>query len=113
MGMILVKVVSNRRDLKLVIPPEEDILLIETRSEGRIDHAEHVGPFIAHFDERGRLLLLEILEASEVYIIADQGGPQGTGTSAGMINAGLDYTLPCPHYNKLRLPMPLKPCHAL
>jgi len=44
---------------------EEDVLVIETRSEGRIDHAEHVGPFIAHFDERGRLLLLEILEASE------------------------------------------------
>jgi uncharacterized protein YuzE len=44
---------------------EEDILMIETADDGVIDHAEHTGPLIAHFDRNGRLLLLEILDASE------------------------------------------------
>jgi len=44
---------------------EEDILMIETFPGGTIDHAEHTGPFIAHFDREGQLLLLEILDASQ------------------------------------------------
>jgi uncharacterized protein YuzE len=44
---------------------EADILMIETAPEGAIDHAEHTGPFIAHFGSDGQLLLLEILDASE------------------------------------------------
>lgn len=44
---------------------EEDILMIETTREGVIDHAEHMGSFIAHFSQEGQLLLLEILDASE------------------------------------------------
>jgi uncharacterized protein YuzE len=44
---------------------EEDILTIEMTSEGTVDHAEHTGPFIAHFSDDGQLLLLEILDASE------------------------------------------------
>lgn len=45
---------------------EEDILMIETLQEGVIDHAEQTGSFIAHFGKEGQLLLLEILDASEV-----------------------------------------------
>lgn len=45
---------------------EEDILMIETLPEGVIDHAEQTGTFIAHFSKEGQLLLLEILDASEV-----------------------------------------------
>jgi len=44
---------------------DADILMIETTREGTIDHAEHTGPFIAHFNQQGELLLLEILDASE------------------------------------------------
>lgn len=44
---------------------DEDVLTIETVREGAIDHAEHVGPMIAHFTQDGRLVLLEILDASE------------------------------------------------
>ncbi|MBC7260630.1 MAG: DUF2283 domain-containing protein [Chloroflexi bacterium] len=51
--------------MKLNYDREEDILMIELVSEGTIDHAEHTGPFIAHFSQDGRLLLLEILDASE------------------------------------------------
>lgn len=44
---------------------EVDILMIETMREGTIDHAEHTGPFIAHFSKDGQLVLLEILDTSE------------------------------------------------
>ena len=44
---------------------EEDILMIEIMPEGIIDHAEHMDGVIAHFTEDNRLVLLEILDASE------------------------------------------------
>mgnify|MGYP001311857009 CR=1 FL=1 len=43
----------------------EDILTVETGEDGILDHAEQVGDFIAHFSQDGRLLILEILDASE------------------------------------------------
>ncbi len=52
--------------MKLKYDREEDILTIETASDGVVDHAEHTGPFIAHFDPTGRLVLLEVLDASDV-----------------------------------------------
>jgi uncharacterized protein YuzE len=44
---------------------EEDILTIEIMPEGIIDHAEHVDGVIAHLTKDSRLVLLEILDASE------------------------------------------------
>jgi hypothetical protein len=43
---------------------KEDILTVEL-AEASIDHAEESGPLIAHFGEDDRLVLLEILEASD------------------------------------------------
>jgi uncharacterized protein YuzE len=43
---------------------KEDILVLEL-SQGVVDHAEESGPLIAHFSAEGKLVLLEILEASE------------------------------------------------
>ena len=54
--------------MRLSYDREEDILMIETTLEGIIDHAEHTGPFIAHFAEDGQLLLLEILDASDFLV---------------------------------------------
>ncbi len=34
--------------------------------KGRVDHAEEMGPFVIHFTKRGKPLLIEILDASEV-----------------------------------------------
>jgi uncharacterized protein YuzE len=51
--------------MKLHYDREEDILMLEMVGEGTIDHAEQSGPFIVHFSQDGRLLLLEILDASE------------------------------------------------
>jgi len=50
--------------MKVVYDREEDILTIEILPEAPIEHAEHSGPFIAHFDPQDRLVLLEILDAS-------------------------------------------------
>ena len=44
---------------------EEDILMIEIMPEGIIDHAEQVDGVIVHLTEDNRLVLLEILDASE------------------------------------------------
>lgn len=43
---------------------KEDILTLEL-SEAPIDHAEEGGPIIAHFSADDRLVVLEILEASD------------------------------------------------
>jgi uncharacterized protein YuzE len=43
---------------------KEDILVLEV-SKASIDHAEEAGPIIAHFSQDDRLVLLEILEASD------------------------------------------------
>ena len=43
---------------------KEDILTL-VMSEAPIDHAEEVGPIIIHFSPDDRLVLLEILEASD------------------------------------------------
>lgn len=43
---------------------KEDVLTLEL-SEAPIDHAEEAGPIIAHFSTDDRLVLLEILEASD------------------------------------------------
>ena len=43
---------------------KEDILVLEL-SSGVIGRAEEAGPLIAHFSVDGKLVLLEILDASE------------------------------------------------
>ena len=42
-----------------------DALLIYL-GNGKVDYAEEMGPFIVHFTKRGKPLLLEILDASDV-----------------------------------------------
>ena len=42
-----------------------DVLLIHA-GRGKIDRAEEMGPFVIHFTKRGKPLLIEILDASEV-----------------------------------------------
>ena len=42
-----------------------DALLIHV-GRGKVAHAEEMGPFVIHFTKRGKPLLIEILDASEV-----------------------------------------------
>lgn len=42
-----------------------DALLIHV-GKGKVDYAEEMGPFVIHFTKRGKPLLIEILDASEI-----------------------------------------------
>lgn len=57
---------------------EEDILTLEL-SEAPIDHAEEAGPLIAHFAADDRLVVLEILEASDFLSQLTKGAMQADG----------------------------------
>ena len=50
--------------MKVKYNRKEDVLILEL-SGASIDHAEEAEPIIAHFSEDDRLVLLEILEASD------------------------------------------------
>ncbi|MBA7707132.1 hypothetical protein ES703_115997 [subsurface metagenome] len=50
--------------MKISYDREEDILMYELSDEP-IDYAEEVGPIIVHFTKGGKMVLLEILDASE------------------------------------------------
>jgi uncharacterized protein YuzE len=50
--------------MKISYNRKDDILLFEV-GDGEIDYAEEMGPFIVHFNTKGKPLLLEILDASE------------------------------------------------
>lgn len=51
--------------MKLNYDQAQDILMVEIDGVGVIDHAEQSGPIISHFSAEGRLILLEVLDASE------------------------------------------------
>jgi uncharacterized protein YuzE len=51
--------------MKVRYDRHEDILVIEMLPEGIIDHAEQEDGVIVHLTEDGRVVLLEVLDASE------------------------------------------------
>lgn len=51
--------------MKIHYDREEDILSIELRSHGEIDHADQVDSIIIHMSQEGEALHMEILDASE------------------------------------------------
>ncbi|MBV6392717.1 MAG: hypothetical protein KPEEDBHJ_01942 [Anaerolineales bacterium] len=51
--------------MKINYNREDDVMLIELDASASIDHAEHVGSLIVHFDPQDKPILLEILNASE------------------------------------------------
>jgi hypothetical protein len=59
----------------------EDILTLEL-SDAPIDHAEEAGQLIAHFTADDRLVVLEILEASDFLAKLTKGAMQADGKNA-------------------------------
>ena len=51
---------------KIKYDEEADVLTIVLAEEGRLSHAEEIDDFVVHFDEDGRLLLVEVLRASKI-----------------------------------------------
>jgi hypothetical protein len=60
---------------------EEDILTLEL-SETPVDHAEEAGPLIVHFAADDRLVVLEILEASDFLSKLTKGAMQADSKRA-------------------------------
>ena len=57
--------------MKIKYDREVDIITIDQGDVGdKIAYGEEMGPFIAHFTEEGKLVLLEILEASDFLSVA-------------------------------------------
>lgn len=52
--------------MKIKYSREQDILIIELSTEP-VDHAEEAESIIAHFTKEGKLVLLEIMDASEIW----------------------------------------------
>ncbi len=67
--------------MKIKYDREKDILLIEVMPEGIIDHAEQAGSLIAHFTADGRLVVLEILDASRLLGVVFQAALHGEEVS--------------------------------
>jgi len=55
--------------MKISYDRGEDIMLLEISAEP-IDFAEEMGPIIVHFTEKGKPVLLEILDASDFIAVA-------------------------------------------
>lgn len=57
--------------MKIKYDREVDIITIDQGDVGdKIAYGEEMGPLIAHFTEEGKLVLLEILEASDFLAVA-------------------------------------------
>lgn len=52
---------------KVSYDPDVDILFLSGKAKGVIDHAREIGNFIVHFTKDDKPLLIEVLEASEVF----------------------------------------------
>ncbi|MFP3869979.1 MAG: DUF2283 domain-containing protein [Syntrophobacteria bacterium] len=63
--------------MKISYSREDDVMLIEVSSEP-IDFAEEMGPFIVHFTEDRKPVLLEILDASEFIATATKSTIRAT-----------------------------------
>ncbi len=66
---------------------DDDVLLVETMPEARIDYAEQSGPLIAHFTADGALILLEILDASRFLTSALQAALWGSEEQVAVVGA--------------------------
>ena len=52
---------------KVSYDSDADVLALAGTVRGRIDHARELGNFVVHFTKDDRPLLIEVLEASEVF----------------------------------------------
>ena len=58
---------------KVKYDSEADALTVIVAETGKLSHAEEVGDIIVHFDENGKPLFMEILNASKIIPLMVQG----------------------------------------
>ena len=58
---------------KVKYDAEADVLTVVVAEKGKLAYAEEVGDIIVHFDEDGKPLFMEILNASKIIPLMVQG----------------------------------------
>jgi len=58
---------------KVKYDEEADVLTVVVAEKGKLSYAEEVGDIVVHFDENGKPLFLEILNASKIIPLLVQG----------------------------------------
>jgi uncharacterized protein YuzE len=58
---------------KIKYSEDADVLTVILKGKGKLSHAEEVGDFIVHFDEKCQPLFLEILKASKIVPLMVEG----------------------------------------
>ncbi len=58
---------------KVKYDTEADVLTVVVAEKGKLAYAEEVGDIIVHFDENGKPLFMEILNASKIIPLMVQG----------------------------------------
>jgi len=58
---------------KVKYDSEADVLTVVVAEKGKLAYAEEVGDIVVHFDENGKPLFLEILNASKIIPLMVQG----------------------------------------
>jgi uncharacterized protein YuzE len=58
---------------KVKYDSEADVLTVVVAEKGKLAYAEEVGDIIVHFDESGKPLFMEILNASKIIPLMVQG----------------------------------------
>jgi len=58
---------------KVKYDAEADVLTVVVAEKGKLAYAEEVGDIIVHFDENGKPLFMEILNASKIIPLMVQG----------------------------------------
>jgi len=58
---------------KVKYDAEADVLTVVVVEKGKLAYAEEVGDIIVHFDENGKPLFMEILNASKIIPLMVQG----------------------------------------
>jgi len=58
---------------KVKYDAEADVLTVVVAEKGKLAYAEEVGDIVVHFDEDGKPLFMEILNASKIIPLMVQG----------------------------------------
>jgi len=58
---------------KIKYDVEANVLTVVVKEKGKLAYAEEVGDIIVHFDESGKPLFMEMLNASKIVLLIVQG----------------------------------------
>ncbi len=57
----------KKNNVTIKYDSDADVLSMESKARASIDHAQEMGNLVVHFSKKGEPVLVEILEASELF----------------------------------------------